>query len=246
MGSSLPINGQWFLCEHSGPRNCCCILGQTAAAVQIFWVSYLCTKHWLSISAGRISVSYSRAALIFCFWENLELPLRYWLPNGPCTNLTVQEAAFHSMSGLGPFTPCLIFPCAHHSRIAAYRTWKLVWNNLLSLILLTAHHVEYAFYQLCYGLTGLLTSESLCKQLGETWWRAKIPAALPVENAQTSLHGSPTGHWACTNQNVATRNSAVHHPSSRTATARTQSSCKPHRRAGSKQRMHLEATKESN
>lgn len=165
MRSSLPITGQWFLCEYPGPKNYCCILGQTAAAVQIFWVFYLCTKHWLSVSAGGISVSYNGTALIFCFWGNLGLPLRYWLPNWPCTNLTVQEAASHSMS---LFALLDIPLCWYHSSIAAYRTWKLVQNNLLSLVGLTVDNVGYAFYQLCYGLTGLLTFESLCKHLGET------------------------------------------------------------------------------
>lgn len=36
MRSSWLIIGQWFLCEHSEPRNYCCILGQAGAAVQFF------------------------------------------------------------------------------------------------------------------------------------------------------------------------------------------------------------------
>lgn len=167
MRSSWPITGQWFLCEHPGPRNYCCILGQTAAAVQFFECP---------ISAQRTGSPFQLEELVsrtivqlwyFASEKIWNFLWRYWLSKWLCTNLTVQEAAFHSMSGLGPFTPCLIFPCAHQSRIDAYRTWKLVQNYLLSLILLTAHNAGYVFYQLYYGLTSSLAFESLCKHLAE-------------------------------------------------------------------------------
>ena len=188
--SSLPITGQRLLCELTGARNYCCMLGQTAAAAQLFRVSYLCANHWLSIPAGFLLVKESLSHTVVQYWyfaseyvsdifvgslqvlcnrfpQSLELPWRYWLAQRLCANLALQEAGFHSTSGWGHFTSHLIFPCARQVRIDAYRTWNLVWNNLL-LFFSQLSYVGYAFYQLCYGLTSLLAFESLCKHLGET------------------------------------------------------------------------------
>lgn len=57
--SSLPVAGQWLLCALRGARNYCRMLGQTAAAAQLFRVSYLCANHCLSIPDGFLLVEES-------------------------------------------------------------------------------------------------------------------------------------------------------------------------------------------
>lgn len=57
--SSLPITGQWLLCELTGARNYCCMLGQTAATAWLFRVSYLCANYCLSVPARFLLVEES-------------------------------------------------------------------------------------------------------------------------------------------------------------------------------------------
>lgn len=156
--SSLPVTGQWPLCELRGARNYCGMLGQMAAAAHLFRVSYLCTNHCLSIPDGFLLVEESLSYIVVQDWyfaleyagvivvgslqvlcsrfpHSFEVSSRYWLAQRLRTNLALKEAAFHSSSGLGHFTAHLLLPCADQVRIAACRTWKLVWNNLFSLFL---------------------------------------------------------------------------------------------------------------